>query len=310
MNTSSQTVLISGAGSGMGLHTAQTLIRQGYSVYAGIRDPETRNKERTEGLRAYAAEHGKQVTVVDMDIHVEESCQRAVDKVIADQGRIDVVIHNAAHLFIGYSEGFTPEQFASSINTNLLGAHRLNRAALPYMRKQQHGVLLYVGSGITGIAAPFMAPYVTGKAALDALAECTAYEVGPFGIETVILMPGVFMDGTSHFASAVFPADKEVLKGYDHLQKYYDNYEPGLRQLFRSEEPAPVQGVADKIAEILAMPHGQRPFRPTIDYSDYGAEAVNAVKEAQTERVFNIMGFKDLLRVQVPAKVEKSLVSH
>jgi NAD(P)-dependent dehydrogenase (short-subunit alcohol dehydrogenase family) len=200
-------------------------------------------------------------------------------------------------LFIGYAEAFTPEQIASSLNTNVLGAHKLNRAVLPYMRKQASGLLLYVGSGITNVTAPFMTPYVIGKAALDALAENTAYEISQFGIETTILMPGVFMDGTSHFDTAEFPKDQFILNEYIKLQKDYDNYDAGLRKLFRFGD-APIQGVADKIAEIIALPRGKRPFRDTIDYSDWLAEPGNAVRETLTERAFKIMGYSHLLNIK------------
>jgi NAD(P)-dependent dehydrogenase (short-subunit alcohol dehydrogenase family) len=289
-------VLITGAGSGMGLHIAQTLALQGHKVYAGIRDPKGRNIRKSARLSEYVEQHGKQVDIVDLDIHFDESCKNAVQKMVEKEGVIDVVIHNAAHLFIGYSEAFTPEQIASSVNTNALGAHRLNRAVLPYMRRQSSGLILYVGSGITNVTAPFMAPYVVGKAALDALAENTAYEVSQFGIETTILMPGVFMDGTSHFETAESPQDESVLKDYHRLKKDYDNYEPGLRNLFRFGD-APIQGVADRVAEILTLPKGQRPLRDTVDYSDWVAEPGNGVRETLTERAFKIMGYSHLMKV-------------
>ncbi len=295
-NKKQYTVLITGAGSGMGLHTAQTLAVQGHKVFAGIRDPKGRNIHKSKALTGYVEHNGGKVNIVDLDIHLEDSCQKAADLVIEKEGSIDVLIHNAAHLFIGYSEAFTPEQIASSVNTNVLGAHRLNRAILPFMRKQKRGLILYVGSGITNVTAPFMAPYVIGKAGLDALAENTAYEIGQFGIETTILMPGVFLDGTSHFETAEFPKDEAVLGDYDRLQKDYDNYEPGLKNLFRFGD-APIQGVADKISEILAIPEGMRPLRDTIDYSDWVAEPGNGVREILTERAFKIMGYSHLLKV-------------
>ena len=295
-NSDQLSVLITGAGSGMGLHTAQTLALQGHKVYGGIRDPKERNIHKAKALIEYVENNGKSIEVLDLDIHHEDSCQLAVNTIIEKEGSIDVVIHNAAHLFIGYSEAFTPEQIAGSINTNVLGAHRLNRAILPYMRKQKNGLILYVGSGITNITAPFMTPYVIGKAGLDALAENTAYEVSQFGIETTILMPGVFLDGTSHFETAEFPKDETVLKDYGKLQKDFDNYETGLRNLFRFGD-APIQGVADRISEILAIPKGQRPFRDTVDYSDWLAEPGNGVRETLTERAFKIMGYSHLLKV-------------
>ena len=189
------------------------------------------------------------------------------------------------------------DRLADSFNTNAVGAHRLNRAALPQLRKQGHGTLLYVGSTITRIVAPFMMPYVAGKYALDAVAETTAYEVQPLGIETVIVMPGTFMDGTSHFQTAVHPQDTQAVDGYAAVQPEFDNYSPGLRRLFRDAQPAPVQAVADAIARVLALPVGAKPLRITVDFADYGAEAINAVVEAQTERVFRIMGMERLRSV-------------
>lgn len=123
-NQNQLTILITGAGSGMGLHTAQTLALGGHKVYAGIRDPKGRNIHKSNKLNEYVENHGKKVEIVDLDIHSSDSCEKAVEKVIQQEGQIDVVIHNAAHLFIGYSEAFTPEQIASSLNTNILGAHR------------------------------------------------------------------------------------------------------------------------------------------------------------------------------------------
>lgn len=115
-----------------------------------------------------------------------------------------------------------------------------------------------------------------------------------FGIETVILMPGIFPDGTAHFASAAYPADEEVVAGYDRFKDDYDKIGDGLRALLRGAD-APVQGVADEIARVLELPKGEKPMRAIIDYSDYGTEAVNPVTEAQTARVFDIMGYKHLL---------------
>jgi short-subunit dehydrogenase len=81
------------------------------------------------------------------------------------------------------------------LNTNVIGAHRLNRAALPAMPKQGAGLLLYVGSGVSRIIVPFVTPYIVGKSALDVLAESTSFEVGRYAVETTIVMPGLFTDG-------------------------------------------------------------------------------------------------------------------
>ncbi len=233
-------------------------------VWAGIRDPETRNIKKSNAIRDYAKDVVKKVQVFHLDIHYEESCVNAINQIIEKDKKIDILVHNAAHLFIGFAEQFIPEQYESSLNPNFLGVHRLNRVVLPYMRKERDGLILYVVSGIIAIAAPFMVPYVIGKAAMDQLAENTAYEINKFGIETCILMPGVFMEGTSHFDTAEFPKDSSLDEPYLELKADFDNYEKGLRNLFRQKE-APIDGVAEKILEIIQLPKGNRPFRPTID---------------------------------------------
>lgn len=292
-------ILISGSGSGMGLLTAKTLIEMGHHVYAGVRDFEGRSKARARDLMDFTEGKRGNMTLVDLDIKSEDSCKKAAGKMQQEFGRIDVVIHNAAHLFSGLSEAFTPEQLKDSFDTNTVGSHRLNRAVLPYLRAQENGYLIYIGSGVSAIINPFFTPYIVGKQAQDALAEATAYELRPFGIETTILMPGLFMEGTAHFATAVAPEDQETLKGYERLQSYTDRYEQGLRKLYRPGLDVPVQGVADEVARLIALPHGGRPLRTTVDYSDYGAEAVNAVKEAQTLRMMQVIGFEQLLKTEV-----------
>ncbi|MCI0922531.1 SDR family NAD(P)-dependent oxidoreductase [Sphingobacterium rhinopitheci] len=290
-------ILISGSGSGMGLLAAKTLIKAGHHVYAGIRDFKTRSIARANDLTDFAAQMTGKLTLVDLDIKSQESCFAAVQLMKEESGIIDVVIHNAAHLFSGLSEAFTPEQLQDSLDTNVVGAHRLNKAVLPIMRKQENGYLIYIGSAVSAIINPFFTPYIVGKQAMDALAESTAYELRPFGIESTILMPGLFMDGTSHFLTAVAPEDQETLKEYKKLEPYMDRYENGLRKLFRPHQEVPVQGIADEVARLISLPKGNKPLRTSIDYSDYGAEAVNAVREAQTFRMLKIIGFEDLLTI-------------
>ncbi len=174
----------------------------------------------------------------------------------------------------------------------------LHIVVLPYMRERRDGLLLYIGSGVTAITAPFVTPYVVGKIAQAVLAESLSFELNPFGIESSILMPGLFIDGTSHFETAEFPKDSSLDEPYAKLKKDFDAYEQGFRNLFRNEN-APIEGVADKILEIIRMPKGSRPLRPTIDYSDYVAEPANATRDALTKRVYKIMGYSHLMDVNL-----------
>jgi NAD(P)-dependent dehydrogenase (short-subunit alcohol dehydrogenase family) len=88
-------------------------------------------------------------------------------------GRLDVIVHNAGHMMFGPAEAFTPNQYMQQYDVNVLGTQRVNRAALPLLRKQGKGLLIWVGSSSTrGGTPPFLALYFATKAAMDAPTEC------------------------------------------------------------------------------------------------------------------------------------------
>jgi NAD(P)-dependent dehydrogenase (short-subunit alcohol dehydrogenase family) len=106
-------------------------------------------------------------------------------------------------MVFGPAEAFTPEQLVQVYDTNVLSTQRVNRGALPQLRKQRKGLILWVGSTSTrGGTPPYLAPYFAAKAAMDALAVSYATELNRWGIETSIIVPGAFTSGTNHFAHA------------------------------------------------------------------------------------------------------------
>jgi NAD(P)-dependent dehydrogenase (short-subunit alcohol dehydrogenase family) len=156
------------------------------------------------------------VFVGEMDVSDHASVDVAVTAVLAEAGRIDVVIHNAGHMVLGPTEAFTPEQVAAVYDTNVLSTQRVNRAVLPAMRAQRDGLVLWVGSSSSrGGTPPYLGPYFAAKAAEDALAVSYAAELTRFGIETTIIVPGSFTSGTNHFANAGKPADKYIARAYE-----------------------------------------------------------------------------------------------
>jgi NAD(P)-dependent dehydrogenase (short-subunit alcohol dehydrogenase family) len=119
---------------------------------------------------------------------------------VSENGRLDVVIHNAGHMVFGPAEAFTPEQLAELYDINVLSTERVNRAALPVLRKQGKGSVIWVGSTSTrGGTPPYLAPYFAAKAGMDALAVSYAGELARWNIETTIVVPGAFTSGTNHF---------------------------------------------------------------------------------------------------------------
>ncbi|GAA4811155.1 SDR family NAD(P)-dependent oxidoreductase [Streptomyces ziwulingensis] len=292
------TVLITGAATGIGSLTAKALALAGHRVYATMRAPEGRNAPRARELRDFAAAKDADIRVVELDVTSQESADHAVHAVVADCGGLDVVIHNAGHLLVGYVEAFTAEEIAHLIDVNTLGVQRLNRAALPHLRERGRGTLLYVGSTVPVTTPPFLGPYVVSKAAMDSLALVTSYEVSQLGIETVIVMPGAFTQGTDHFPKAGRAADTAVAEAYKALDPLVARNEEATASLFTPGTEADPVVVAEEIARLLALPYGERPFRSVVDLTNSEVEQANAAATEARADFVRRMGFGELLELR------------
>ena len=293
-----QIIVITGASSGFGAMSARELARAGHTVYAGIRDTAGRNAPAVADAAAFAAEQGADLRTVELDVADQDSVDAAIARVVAEAGRLDVVVHNAGHMVLGPTEAFTPEQLASVYDTNVVSTQRVNRAALPHLRAQGHGLVLWVGSTSTrGGTPPYLAPYFAAKAAMDSLAVSYAAELARFGIDTSIVVPGSFTSGTNHFAHAGHAADEPVAAAYE------ERYAGLLDQVgARLAELAPPEAdpteVARAIVRVVDASAGQRPFRVHVDPADDGAEVVNAVGDRVRTEFYRRIGLDDLLHVR------------
>lgn len=290
-------VLITGASSGIGNLTARALASAGHTVYASMRDLHGRNRTAADQLLAFGRAEGLDLRVVELDVGSQESADVAVTSVIEEVGQLDVVVHNAGHLSLGYTEAYTAEEIAHLLDVNALGAHRVNRAALPHLRARGSGTLVYIGSTTTVSVPPFLGPYVVSKFAFDALAQVTAYEVAPYGIETVIVMPGAFTSGTNHFAHASGPADGAVTAEYADLDHYIEGYGEATQGLFAPGSDPDPSSVAAEVARVLASPVGQKPRRVVVDFTRSSVERVIAAAEAEARDFLTRMGMGELLQV-------------
>ncbi len=293
---SKQVILVTGASSGFGLMTAQSLAQAGHTVYASMRETEGRNAPQVAAIVAWAAEQKADLRTVELDVQSEASAQAGVAAVIADAGRLDVIVHNAGHMVFGPAEAFTPDQYIQQFDVNVMGAQRVNRAALPHLRGQGQGLLVWVGSSSTrGGTPPFLAPYFAAKAAMDALAVSYSTELALWGIETTIMVPGAFTKGTNHFAHAGAPADKDRVAEYE-AGPYAGIADRALKGL-AGLEPADADPseVARQIVRVIDMPFGKRPFRVHVDPSQDGAEVVNAVADRMRREMYRNIGLEALL---------------
>jgi nucleoside-diphosphate-sugar epimerase len=270
-------ILVTGAGTGIGKLTAQSLAEAGHIVYATMRDVEGRNKPRADEMRALAKAKDIQLHPLELDVLSQESADAAAATIIREQGRLDVVMQNAGHLVVGPSEAFTPEEMVKVFDTNLFGAQRVNRAVLPYLRNQEAGLMLWISSTTTkGGFPPFL---------------------GPYGIETSIVVPGAFTRGTAHFPSAGKPADAERAAAYARYDGVMDQIGERLSEL--TPDDADPQAVADEIVRIVALPSGERPMRSVIDFVGDGAREVLEVSERVRIEFAKRIGMGDLLEAKI-----------
>lgn len=293
-----QIILVTGAGTGIGKLSARSLAEAGHIVYASMRDIAGRNAPRAAELRALAAARGLELHPLELDVLSQDSADAAAATIVREQGQLDVVMQNAGHLVVGPTEAFTPEEIVKVFDTNVLGAQRVNRAVLPYLRRQESGLMLWISSTTTkGGFPPFMGPYGAAKAAMDSLAVTLAYEIARFGIETSIVVPGAFTRGTDHFPSAGKPADAATAAAYGRYDGLMDQIGAKLSAL--TPDHADPQAVADEIVRIVGLPAGQRPMRPVIDFVDDGAAEVFEVSERVRIEFAHRIGMADLLEAKV-----------
>jgi NAD(P)-dependent dehydrogenase (short-subunit alcohol dehydrogenase family) len=293
-----QIILVTGAGTGIGKLSVQSLAEAGHVVYASMRDIAGRNAGRAAELRALAAARTIQLHPLELDVLSQASADAAAATVVREQGHLDVVMQNAGHLVVGPTEAFTPDEIAKVFDTNVLGAQRVNRAVLPYLRKQESGLMLWIGSTTTkGGFPPFMGPYGAAKAAMDSLAVTLAYEIARFGIETSIVVPGAFTRGTDQWPSAGKPADATTAAAYARYDGVMDQIGDRLSAL--TPDNADPQAVADEIVRIVGLPTGTRPMRSLIDFVGDGAAEVVVVSERVRIAFAKRIGMGDLLEAKV-----------
>ena len=299
-STMKQVIVVTGASSGFGALAARSLADAGHTVYASMRETGGRNAAAVKAVEEYATERKVDLHAIELDVASQESADAAIEKIVAQSKRLDVVVHNAGHMVFGPAEAFTPEQFAELYDINVLSTQRVNRSALPQLRKQGRGLLVWVSSSsVAGGTPPYLAPYFAAKAGMDALAVQYARELVLWGIETSIIVPGAFTSGTNHFAHSGRPADEARVAEYE--AGPYKGFGEQVQKAFAAivpddADPAPV---ADKIVEVVDTPFGERPFRlhydPTQDGADVGFTVLDRLRAEMLHRV----GLSDLLK---PAK--------
>jgi NAD(P)-dependent dehydrogenase (short-subunit alcohol dehydrogenase family) len=176
-------VLITGTSAGIGLLTAVELSKRGVRVFASMRDT-----TRADNLLSTVREAGLSVDVVQLDVTSESSVRKAVNQVVSDAGRLDVLVNNAAVFTVGPIECADEQAVDSIFQTNIIGVIRVIRAAVPVMRRQGGGRIVNVGSvgAEPRLGFQLMSLYGATKAALHALTLDLNKELLPLGIISIL----------------------------------------------------------------------------------------------------------------------------
>jgi NAD(P)-dependent dehydrogenase (short-subunit alcohol dehydrogenase family) len=181
-----QIALITGSSSGIGFETSLRLARNGIYTYGTMR-----NLNKSNEILGYARKDNLPLKVLRLDVTDEESISDAIDKIISEKSRIDILVNNVGYSLLGPLEQLHIDEINEEFETNFFGIIKLIQIVLPMMRKQGYGRIINISSLAGRIGFPLSSAYVSSKFALEGLVESLRYEVQPYGILVSLIEPGV-----------------------------------------------------------------------------------------------------------------------
>ena len=185
-NTSANKVaIVTGSATGIGYETAIHLARNGFHTYASMR-----NLPKANEIIKIAKSEDLPLRTIQLDVTDDISINKAIDTVINETGKVDVLVNNAGYGLIGSIEDMSVEEMKAQFETNVFGTFRVTRAVLPHMREQRSGAIINISSIAGHVGLPLFSAYVSTKFALEGLSESMAYELQPFGIKVAIIDSG------------------------------------------------------------------------------------------------------------------------
>ncbi|TXH67496.1 MAG: SDR family NAD(P)-dependent oxidoreductase [Thiothrix sp.] len=284
-------ILITGITGGFGKPTALALLDQGYAVAGSVRSHDGKNAVAVAELEAAGAK------IVAMDVTDTASTERGVSEAIALLGGLDILFNNAGIGSYGIQELMSPEDMARVFDVNVMGVQRVMRAALPPMRSNGRGTVMYTSSLIGRIATPFYGTYSASKWALEAIVECYRSELSGFGIESCIIEPGAMP--TAFFQALIQPNDPTREAEYGDFAAIPALSAAGLAKMLEAMPAQRPERIAEAVLDLLAMPFGQKPFRTVVDHTGVGPyiERYNQELHDITRSIFTHFGIEQMLNL-------------
>src|SRR3954447_704013 len=195
---SSKAVLITGCSTGIGRATAERLPAPGHTVYATARRPESIADLAAKGCKTLA-----------LDVCDEASMQAAVDRVVAEQGAVGALVNNAGYSQSGALETLDMADVRRQFETNVFGLLRMSQLCLPSMRAQGWGRIVNISSMGANMVFPGGGIYHATKYAVDAMSDALRFEVKGFGVDVVIIEPGLIVTDCGETAAASTPSEDD-----------------------------------------------------------------------------------------------------
>ncbi len=286
-----KTILVTGASSGFGRLTAETLSKSGHKVFAGFHSAEGARKQIADELKA------KNIEILKVDVTDQASVDKAIVQLLEKSGnKLDVVVNNAGMASAGLSEAFTAEQARDLFEVNVFGVQRVMRATLPVLRAKRAGLVINVGSILGRVTLPFFGLYGASKYAVEAMTDSYRYELSQLGVDVVLVQPSAYP--TNMYAAAQKPANGELAKSYGETAEVPGKILKTFMTLFRGENAPNPQDVATAIDKIVATPAGSRPERVVVGLP-FGSDAVNTAVAPIQRGVIESLGLGDLTKLKI-----------
>lgn len=266
--------VITGSSSGIGFETALMLARNGFVVYATMRD-----LSKANNLQSIAEKEHLDIRAMQLDVTDEFSVKKAINSIVSEAGRIDVLVNNAGYGLVGPFEDLAIEEIKTQFETNFYGVIKVAQAVLPQMRKQLSGRIINMSSGAGRFGYPGGAAYVSSKFALEGLSECLSHELDQFGIKVILVEPGFIRTNFGNNAAMA----KKAFNPSSPYSKMMQERQSTFTEL--ASRAAPATLVAEKVFEAATTDNPKLRYLAGSDVEQW----VAAKRRMSDEEFFAMM---------------------
>ena len=265
--------VVTGSSSGIGFETSLLLARKGFYTYATMR-----NLNKSQKINDVVEKENLPLKILQLDVTDDKSVKDAIRQITDESSRIDVLVNNAGYGVMGAVEDLSIDEFKSQFETNFFGVIRVTKEVIPIMRNQGSGNIINVSSVGGRIGIPLNTAYISSKFAIEGFSESMRYELEQFGIDVILIEPGVVKTNFFENADVVVnnndnntSTTNNITSPYSQLtQKLFEGFEPMLNSSSSS--------VSSDVAEVIyqVIESNNRDVRYPV-----GKDAVSIIKTRQ-----------------------------